>query len=238
MEITIHANPFIEWQKIRANNFCIGLKRLGFEVELTRSQTRISDAPAVLLGTTCWREIERAPGDWLLVDRASYGDPDYVSLVWNGHGQRGDHKVPENWDGSRWAKHKIPIRPTRMDGSKIVLCGQTETYTPLWESVDDWYAAHPECTHFRPHPAGQKDPHLPVWKRWDDVAECVTLNSSVAIDAVANGVPHVVVDDEGGMAYFWMNHPSRQHFFEWLAWTQWHWDEIRDGEPIRHLFDG
>jgi hypothetical protein len=24
----------------------------------------------------------------------------------------------------------------------------------------------------------------------------------------------------------------------WLAWTQWSWDEIEQGEPIRHLFYG
>jgi len=29
---------------------------------------------------------------------------------------------------------------------------------------------------------------------------------------------------------------DRGDWLRWLAWTQWRWDEIRQGEPIRHLF--
>ena len=30
---------------------------------------------------------------------------------------------------------------------------------------------------------------------------------------------------------------DRKPWLEWLSWTQWSWDEIRDGNPIRHLFE-
>jgi hypothetical protein len=29
---------------------------------------------------------------------------------------------------------------------------------------------------------------------------------------------------------------DRQEWANWLAWTQWRWDEIEAGLPIKHLF--
>lgn len=229
MDITIHAEPNIDWQRKRANDMAIGLRRIGHKPTLTRSRVRTSDAPAILYGTTCWRDIEAAPGDWLLVDRACVGNPDYVQLVWNGHGRRGDHKVPPSYDGSRWNDLGVEIKPWQT-GSKVVLCGQTESYCDL--DLEEWYKSQ-KATHFRKHPAGDNPTRLPAWDSWDDVGKAIVLNSSVAVDAMINGVK-AEVTDPGSMAYGWMR---RDFLLPWLAWTQWSWDEIRDGEPVRHLFD-
>ena len=50
--------------------------------------------------------------------------------------------------------------------------------------------------------------------------------------------------DEGAMAWEVTGHrpdevvmPDRTEWLHWLAWTQWHWNEIAMGTPIKHLFE-
>jgi hypothetical protein len=233
--IAIHFEPSVAWQAKRAEYFAAGLKALGIDYSLTSSRERVADR-AILFGTTFWRNIEQ-DGDWMLVDRASYGDPEYVQLVWNGHGRRGDHKVPEK----RERRPAPEIQPWRA-GERTVLCGQTETYSPHYASLDEWYSKV-DATHFRGHPAGDNPTGLPRASNWDDVGLAVTLNSSIAVDAVINGVLTVTMD-EGAMAWDVTAHNpnqpqyrDRRPWLEWLSWTQWSWDEIREGEPIKHLFE-
>lgn len=233
--VVIHAEPSIPWQKAKVHHFVEGMKRLGFEVTTTNCRQRISDAPAILFGTTFWREIEQGK-NWLLVDRCSFGPTeDYVSLVWDGHGQRGDHCVPSGYDGSRWAKHGVPIEDYRGDREgPVVLCGQSEPYSPDWVSMGDWYSyRRKDATHFRSHPASSNPTSLPNHSGWD-VGSAITLNSSVAVEFLSRGIP-TIVDDAGGMAYGWERFGSTEEWFKWLAWTQWGWNEIEDGLP--HLFD-
>lgn len=230
--VTVHFEPGVAWQAARVHDFSAGLRALGVEHGITSSRTRINDAPAILFGTTFWKQIEQAPGDWLLIDRASIGDPDYVSLVWNGHGRRGDHRVPENIDEGRWEALGVELWPQVLDGEAVVLCGQTESYTPDWPNIEDWYATVP-ATHFRPHPAGSNPTGLPIHRDWFN-AQFHVLNSSVGVEAVIRG-RIVTVHDEGCMAY---GVQDRETWAHWLAWTQWSWDEIRRGAQIEHLFYG
>lgn len=235
--VAIHFAHGIEWQRRRIEDFSAGLKALGIPHECTSSMNRVADV-SILFGTTMWRNIERDSGRWLLVDRCSFGDGgEYVSLVWNGHGRRGNHCVPDDYDDSRWKRHGVEIQPFRT-GSRRVLCGQTESYSP-YTTLEDWYEkAGKGASHFRRHPAGKNPTNLPSYERWDDVGLAITLNSSVAVQALALGIT-ATVDDEGGMAYRWGERFAfeREPFFHWLSWTQWHWDEIREGHPIAHLFE-
>ena len=239
--IAIHCNAAIAWQAERAPQFLQGLKALGLPAHITTNRQRESEH-AILLGTTFWRSIE-ATGSFLLVDRASYNDPDYVQLVWNGHGRRGDHKVPAKI-GHRAEQTVVQtIHPWNKDGKRVVICGQTESYSPRWRCLRDWYSAIPNATHFRKHPAGENPTRLPNATDWGDVGLVITLNSSVAIEAVLNGIPTVTMD-EGSMAWEVTGHapdvritPYRYDWLEWLAWTQWSWREIEAGAPIRHLFE-
>ena len=120
----------------------------------------------------------------------------------------------------------------------------------------DWYdQVDADC--FRPHPAGDNPTGLPAIKDWHDVGLAVTLNSSIGVDTVMQGIPTVTMDG-AAMAWDVTSHtipeerfyeelgkangfaairPDRRPWLEWLAWTQWHWDEIRDGTPIKHLFE-
>src|SRR6476620_9955641 len=103
--VVIHCEPHSSWQPKRAAYFAEGFRAKGIPCEVTDSRTRIDYCPAVLLGTTFWRDIERDGGEFLLVDRCSFGDTErFVSLVWNGHGRRGDHRVPEYFNVERWER--------------------------------------------------------------------------------------------------------------------------------------
>lgn len=190
------------------------------------------DGLAILLGTTCWRGLEDE--DYLLVDRCSFGDTNkQVSLVRDGHGRRGDHRVPVNPCASRWERHGVPVRPWQR-GPRTVLCGQHESWSPQWPVLGDWYASV-RATHFRRHPAGDNPTGLPETKDWNACGLAVTLNSSVGVAAVLAGVP-TRVEDFGGMAWPGFPHGSdREPWLHWLAWTQYTWDEIAEGRPWAHF---
>lgn len=218
------------------------MKIIGLRTFRTESRQRVSDI-AILLGTTCWRQVE-ATGRYLLVDRCSFGNTDeWVSLVWNGHGRRGNHCVPVD-RGKRWDTIGVPVMDWQESGTRHVLCGQTESYSPTWQNIQSWYdSVRPFATHFRPHPAGNNPTELPSISDWHDVGIAITLNSSVGVDTVLRGIPSVAMD-EGSMAWdvtSWnachVVTPNRRNWLEWLAWTQWHHDEIRAGVPVRHIFE-
>jgi hypothetical protein len=221
-----------------------GLRAIGVPFQIVNDAGRRGDALPILLGTTCWRALES--GDYLLVDRCSFGDTNHwVTLVRNGHGRRGDHRVPEGAPAERWERiartHGIEVAPWR-NGRRRVLCGQTETYSPTLRRLEDWYGAvRSHVTHFRRHPAGENPTGLPECRNWADVGQAITLNSSVAVDAVLAGIPTVTMD-AGAMAWDVTSHtpeetakPARLPWLHWLAWTQWTHDEIAEGIPWAHL---
>lgn len=231
MSVAIHYAHGIDWHLRRIGDFSAGLDALGIDHQVTSSPARVSDV-SVLFGTTLWRRIEQDDGPWMLVDRCSFGDSDqFVSLVWNGHGRRGDHMVPPWADESRWEAFGVEIWPQVMGHSDVVICGQTETYSPHWDRLEDWYASIEDATHFRTHPAGKNPTGLPEKVDWFD-AKFHVLNSSVGVEAVLRGRP-VEIHDEGCMAY---GVEDVEEWAHWLAWTQWRWDEIRSGRKIAHLF--
>lgn len=261
MVISIHCEPAIEWQPVFAQKMQQGLKAIGINSDISASRWRESDI-AILLGTTCWRHIETT-GHHLLVDRCSFGDTnENVSLVWNGHGKRGDHCVPEwrnrstfrlrskrptpellPWRTEYVLKFDDGTEATTSNWSRVVLCGQTETYSPNYKDLDAWYS-QVSATHFRKHPAGSNPTGLPLANNWDEAGLVITLNSSVAVESVIEGIPTITMDG-ASMAFDVTSHiqdraitPDRRRWLDWLSWTQWHHDEIREGEPIKHLFEG
>ncbi len=242
MGILIHADEKIAWQLPFAAKMQQGLRQIGIRSGIIASRQRQSDI-AILLGTTLWTQIEK-DGRYLLVDRCSFGDTNqWVSLVWDGHGVRGDHCVPDD-KGDRWKSVGIKVKRWKKTGSRIILCGQTKTYSPHYGSLENWYievVGH--ATHFRQHPAGTNPTTRPLAKDWKDCGLVITLNSSIGVDTVINGLPTVTMD-EAAMAWDVTGHlpfeivtQDRRPWVRWLAWTQWHHDEISDGEPIKHLFE-
>lgn len=235
--VVIHCEPRIPWQTKRAAYFAEGFKRKGIPCEVTDSRIRTDDCPAVLLGTTCWRAIERDGGEFLLVDRCSFGDTEkFVSLVWNGHGRRGDHRVPRCYDDSRWRVHGVELAPMIewRDGYEIVLCGQTETYSPEWLTLPLFYSTYGmRATAFRPHPAGVEWEQLKAWRTWGNVCAGIVLNSSVGCEMLIRGIATWAID-EGAMCFQVAGKDptmTREEWANWLAWTQFTDDEISEGLP-------
>lgn len=225
--ITIHYHPAISWHWLHCADMSTGLKKLGFEVSVTTQRKRISKDPAILFGTTFFQDIEKEKGDWLLVDRASYGDPDFVRLAWNARGRFGNHKIPTNPSPKRFECHGITLQPWRTTGTRTIVCPSYHELLPFPE----------EATHWKPHPQDKTAKcSLPLAADFSDCKRVITGASSVAIQCLIEGIP-VTVTDPKGMAFGWSLN-GREEFFRWLAWTQWTWTEIRSGMPIKHLFDG
>lgn len=240
--VVIHANDAIGWHRECAPKVARGLRELGVDYRITSERERTDDGLAILLGTTLFGAVENGP--YLLVDRCSFGNTDrWVSLVRDGHGRRGDHRVPPGAPASRWEWVEewagVSVLPWR-SGTRRLLCGQYHTWSPSFASPDEWYRTV-SATHFRRHPAGDNPTGLPETSRFDDVAVAITLNSSIGVQAVLAGVPTVTMD-EGAMAWDVTGHspdeivkPARLPWLHWLAWTQWSWNEISEGTPWAHL---
>ena len=230
----IHCMPSVPWQEAFAHKCVQGLKLAGIPGRVTSDRARQDDGFPILLGTTFWRSIETT-GEFLLVDRCSFGDTNrWVSLVWNGHGRRGDHRLPQRVTADRWERYAVPVQPWRY-GKRVILAGQSESYSPRWPSLTEWYDSV-SATHFRPHPVGDRYP-LPIATDLTDCRVLVTLNSSVAVSAVLDGVP-TITQDEGSMAWDVTGHTlddirtlDRLPWLHALAWTQWTHDEIAEGAP-------
>ena len=220
MSVLIHSSPLIPWHTQFSQKMYDGLKRIGISSGITSSRSKQSDI-SILLGTSLWRQIE-LDGEYLLIDRCSFGDTNnWVTLVWNGHGRRGNHCVPDNPSG-RVTPDVLPWRT----GGKVVICGQTETYSPHYAALTDWYSKV-SATHFRKHPAGDNPTGLPLAAHWRDYGRVITLNSSVGVESVLHGIPTVTMD-EAAMAWDVTGHkpdervtPDRHDWLQWLSWTQW-----------------
>ena|GEM_PF-3266252 len=207
--ITVHFEPGVDWQRLRVVQMQRGLERLGFEVTLTQSRKRLNANPAVLFGTTFWKDVES--GDWLLVDRACWGDPEYVRLGWNGHGTDADYRWPKNLT-PRW----IPTREQQAPGQKVIVCGDYGSCPP-----------HEGATHFKPHPADPTNyPGLPIVDSFEDCKYAICGRSTVAVHLKLLGI-WVHLTDHRNMAHMALDQ---------IAWTQWSWDEIEQGET-GHLFE-
>ncbi len=236
MNITIHYCNGIPWQGKRINSMITGLNAIGIGTTLTESTYRVSSDPCVLFGTTRFKDVERVEGDWLLVDRACFGDPEYVRLGWNGHELKANYRLPKILT-DRWSVHGIEIEKWRTIGSRRILCGQD----PATAGTDlhAWYrrvADEVGITHFKPHPAIKENPlGLPVVDNFDDVLRAYTWNSTVFAELLAAGID-VSAGDPKSMLHIGDPY-ARAILFNRLAWTQWNWKEIADGKPIAHLFD-
>jgi hypothetical protein len=162
----------------------------------------------VLFGTSGFKAVEAVEGDWLLVDRAFWGDPEFVRLGWNGRDIAGDYKV--ELSGRPFPKIK-KYEP----GTKIILCGD-------YDSVPEYK----DATHFKPHPQGGNPTSLPTVASFYNCKLAVVGKSSVGVELRLKGIPVKFTDPDCMSA----------QPLEWLAHTQWSWDEIEQGK-IEHLFE-
>lgn len=227
--VLIHAEPQIRWHGPWSQAFIEGLRSLGIKASTTTSRHRESDV-AVLLGTTYWKALEDDGGRFLMVDRCQYGDAEkWVTLGWNGRGRAAQY--PERINPKRWKKYGVELKPWQADGRDVVLCGELPEPPDLMQVAKT-------CTHWRGHPARpQNDTPLPAKRDWLNVGQAVTWRSSVAVQAVMDGIPTVTLNQRN-MAWDVSSHQvgeiwtgDRTKWCHWLAWCQWSFDEIKEGIP-------
>lgn len=96
----------------------------------------------------------------------------------------------------------------------------------------------------RRHP-GNDVPKRPVSADLDNAWAVVVWSSSVAVHALAAGIPtfieapfHIVKGASATGSIEAPTTPGRRPWFERMAWGQWRVDEIEQGVPFRHLFTG
>ena len=188
------------------------------------------------------------------------GEEHHYAAGFDGLNGRADFRN-EGMPPDRFHQLNIEIKPWKVPGENIILCGQV----PWDASVDhiDFAAwliqARDAIRHwsdkpivFRPHPKVQLPPLVgclystaPLNADLQNAHACVTFNSNSAVEAVLEGVP-VFAFDQGSMALKVANRrfenladPEKPSRFEWasdLAYCQWTLDEFRSGEAWRNLF--
>lgn len=199
---------------------------------------------------------------YIVMERGYFGDRYvYTSVGYNGLNGTADFKN-KNSPSSRWEQHGVPVGEWKTGGDYILLLGQVagDAAVRMGETLPNWYAkvvGHIRAKtkmpiYFRPHPlARQKfDVHhtKTISGNLQDAfakAFCAVAYSSNSLtDAVIAGVP-VFAFSKIAMAYPLACHdiasilapirPAREQWLYDLAFAQWTWKEIANGDAWEHL---
>jgi hypothetical protein len=262
--VHIYAQPTVAWQVRYANALRKAFTAFGYGVAVrTSARGGISgDALPVVLGPNYWQAIQadcaRLGVNYVMVNRAFWGDPDFVSIGWNGFNGHADF-VTDHADGSRWERIKprdiAPLRPIDPNGRGMVFA-QFHAHSTTYPSADAW--AHEALNNVRvywPHMHVEVRPHpaqarvCPLAQDLRVISLAVTLNSTVAVECLIDGVVTVAVD-RGSPVYGCVPHSviaatsygftdlvtdARRNCLHRLAWSQWSIDEIPEGQFWRQL---
>ncbi len=239
-----------------------GFTLLGMNPYITNRTYDIDADIAVVLGPNCWvrvqdqRNITGKP--YLMVNRCFYGEyNDNVAIGWNGMNNRGDYCTDVQFtDQMKLRTYSVfpyirePWAP--VDGG-LLLCGQHSAHSTRFGSVQQYYdysmdqagKHYPGANvYFRPHPTEAiapyklKPPPRTETNRRPLVFQAITLNSTVAVELVVEGIP-VCALDEGNPVLPVASHSVEEVFIPAhaqahalltrLAWSQWHVSEIKQG---------
>jgi hypothetical protein len=198
------------------------------------------------------------------MERGYIGDRmQWTSLGFNGLNGRAQFHA-DGMPGDRWSKYFNGwLKPWKESGNYILLCGQVRGDASVRHiDIHRWLknmehlcrATYPEArVRYRPHPIEVqrksyktlKGVELSTRSLEEDLAEaavCITYSSNVGVDAVLAGVPVIAVDP-GSMVYHLASHninepPVRPNRTQWahnMAYCQWTFDEIANGDAWEHL---
>lgn len=270
--VVLHSEPALRWQKLYQSYLADGLEAQGHIAKITHDRHNAvaqGDEVPLLLGCNCFGDVQTKYAsegrNYLMVNRAFWGDPTSVSIGWNGFNGNAEYCIPADAPRKAVPAHR-PLR-TVDGGHFAVIMGQLHRHTLNYASLNAWYssavkdiaAAYPGMPiHFRPHPANPNAgwaslycDNRPLDYVLEDAALVATLNSTVAVDALLAGVPTAAYDP-GSPAhpYSRLQGPAaaavglRMHAHrmdEWLqdlACAQWTTAEIQAGLPWLQLLHG
>lgn len=264
MRAAVVASPrmahHVEWCGAMAE----GLRRHGFAVDLRAEPDATGADFAVCWGWRTAAPLRAAGVDVLVLERGHVGDRgSYTSCGWNGLGARARYADVDD-GGARWAALWGHLeRPWRDQGSYALLLGQCEgdaSLSTLGCSYDEWVQRMVDALRaagyavvFRPHPlmvnrgayfrpTAAACSTTTLEEDLAGAAVAVAFNSTAAVESVLAGVPTVTCD-EGAMAWPVTSHtvdeplcrPDRQEWCARIAWAQFSYQEIANGDAWAHL---
>jgi len=170
----------------------------------------------------------------------------FVSAGWNGMHGRAD-PLPSDCPPDRWDALGVELAPWDDSGEYVLICGQHpgDAAAP---GCDERWAAETYLAGnlglrvvYRPHPLTAPD-LPPLSESLACACQCVTWNSTAAVEAVIAGVPTVALD-RGSIAWevashavlepLWMGNRDRWAYN--LAYRQWTLAELADGTAWEYL---
>lgn len=242
--------------------FQAGLKRHGVNLEIQPSAEYQPTDLAVLWSAYDIRIIaaqRRAGADYLIMERGYVRRMEYASLGFNGLNGEADF-VNADSPADRWLMLDIEMKPWKMSGDYVLLCGQKPGDASLHgrqpqqeypQLAIELANIHRRPVYWRPHPEPARPLQVPLEAHTRPLDEAlagawcvVTLSSNVAVDATLSGTPAITLDTRS-MAYTITRHdlmcslvpwrPDRRQWAYNLAYAQWTAEEIAAGEAWAHL---
>jgi len=245
MKILVHCLPTIGWHRRYYEFFREGFRKHGIHINHTASPVAIDGTVPLLFGPNYWKGVERASNKYLMVNRKFVGNVnDNVAISWNGYNGQGRFCV-QDVSPTRLRRHTFDIEPWRevVDGYTLLLgqfdLGRCGRYTGLREWYNHVEANTGDKILFRKWPGSDR----PLKKDLAGARLAVSLNSTVAIETVLQGVPTVAMDEQSPawpICAHNLGHVHRSNnrlaWLEYLANCQWHYLQIQNGDFWRQLF--
>lgn len=257
-KVIIHANN-LEWQRRYTRHVIQGLKRHGIKAAVTNDPKRQPCDIAILMGPNAWQRVERAPGQYLMLNRKLVGNGPQVvhencAISWNGFNGYGTFCVDEV-DPKRLERYmkENEFEDWKRNGKAIVYgeqsnVGRSTNYRTLaqyYKFVERNAKKLGGTARRKRKPIGEDkisfksvrksllnlDPHV-----------YVNLNSTISLECLSVGIP-VISLDKGDPAYPITSHDMNIHypdnrleFYQYLAHCQWTENEIKSGEFWDHIY--
>lgn len=220
----IHCHSGIAWQVHYSVAIENGLRSKGYEVARTGQRCDTGSDIEILLGCNQWRSVQDEMAankrPYIMVNRAFWGDPDWVAIGWNGVNGYAVFAEPQpiTYDSPRWMhrwqnygpQHLLQTPRDPQETGKAILFGQAALHSEEYRSLQHWYTCVVEqvakrlpglTLHYRPHPAVGDDSGLglplaagDLDKELQDCVLAVTLNSTVCVESLLRGIPTVCMD--------------------------------------------
>ena len=210
--VSIHTNRSLEHQVRVANSINDGFKRLGYKSQITENTSDDSDIHVVI--GPHYAKQQNLNNRTLLLDRAFWGDPDYISLGWMQ--PDGGRVFAVNCPDDRPKPDLMPMKK----GTRTLLLldyGSVQTI---------------EANEVRRHPSDAK----PV----EALREALSRNdiavggmTTALVDAAIHGLYTVALDPNSpikGIEYY-----GREQWLNNLSYMNWNDTELRSGEALKHL---
>lgn len=210
--VSIHTNRSLDHQVRLANALLSGFTLLGYDAQLTEKPTDDSDIHVVL--GPHYAKQQNLGKKTILLDRAFWGDPEYISLAWMTH--NGGRKYVTDASDDR---PKPELKPMKKGNRKLLL---------LDYGMETGYPAD----EVRYHPSQVKpDEDLQTVLDRNDIA--FGYVSTAMVNAAISGLYTIALDSRcptKDIEYF-----GREQWLNNLSYMNWNDAELESGEALKHL---